>query len=73
MDVDLSEDDEMMRAIAISLGDNVLVPTDQVIVRHAVRPRVMYYLDSSMRLPRARAVLFCMLQQRCRMHASALV
>ena len=58
MDVDLSEDDEMMRAIAISLGDNVLVPTDQVIVRvSCVHPRATSYLHSSTRLPRARTVL----------------
>jgi len=34
MELELSEDDQMMRAIAMSLGDNIIVSTDQVHFHH---------------------------------------
>ena len=30
MDVDLTDDEQMLRAIALSLGENVVMSTDQV-------------------------------------------
>ena len=42
MDIDVGEDDQMMRAIAISLGENVLVSTDQVTSPYVTHHRVSF-------------------------------
>ena len=43
MEMDLSEDDQMMQAIAMSLGENVLVSTEQVCIGLARTQRPQHH------------------------------